>query len=160
MNNLGLNFNVLEDFFWLPQVFVTVHGFLQLCRMESTPLAAGHEHLIVVASLVTKHRLQGSWAQISYSEECGIFPDQESNPHPLHQRLDCQPLDHQRSLLEDFFFKAGSLKYNLNVREGSVLAKWKTRIQNLIHRRQLRFCLIQRWFFVYLLLSISVYDIL
>ena len=56
------------------------------------------------------------------------------------------------------FFKEGSLKYNFNVREGSVLAKWKTRIQNLIRRRQLRFCLIQRWFFVYLLLSISVYD--
>ena len=34
---------------------------------------------------------------------CGIFPDQGSNPCPLHWQADFQPLRHQGSPLEGFF---------------------------------------------------------
>ena len=33
----------------------------------------------------------------SCSAACGIFPDQGSNPHPLHWQVDSQPLRHQGS---------------------------------------------------------------
>ena len=33
----------------------------------------------------------------SCSAVCGIFPDQGSNPHPLHWQADSQPLRHQGS---------------------------------------------------------------
>ena len=33
----------------------------------------------------------------SCSAACGIFPDQGSNPHPLHRQADSQPLRHQGS---------------------------------------------------------------
>ena len=33
--------------------------------------------------------------------ECGIFPDQELNPCPLHWQADSQPLDHQESFHRD-----------------------------------------------------------
>ena len=44
---------------------------------------------------------------LSRSAACGIFPDQGSNPCPLHWQADSQPLRHQGSpgllLLESFF---------------------------------------------------------
>ena len=39
--------------------------------------------------------------RLSYSVACGIFPDQGSNPCPLHWQVDSQPLCHQGS---PFFF--------------------------------------------------------
>ena len=58
--------------------------------------------LTIAASLVAEHRLQtrrlsncGSRAQ--FSAACGIFPDQGSNPCPLHWQADSQPLRHQGS---------------------------------------------------------------
>ena len=39
----------------------------------------------------------------SCSATCGIFPDQGSNPCPLHWQADSQPLRHQGSLLLPFF---------------------------------------------------------
>ena len=38
----------------------------------------------------------------SCSVACGIFPDQGSNPCPLHWQADCQPLRHQGSPLNCF----------------------------------------------------------
>ena len=34
---------------------------------------------------------------------CGIFPDQGSNPCPLHCQADSQPLRHQGSPPQDYF---------------------------------------------------------
>ena len=34
---------------------------------------------------------------LSCSVACGIFPDQGSNPYPLHWQADSQPLDHEGS---------------------------------------------------------------
>ena len=47
----------------------------------------------------------------SCSEACGIFPDQGSNPCPLHWQADSQPLHHQGSPLTLGFSKyfSGSL---------------------------------------------------
>ena len=55
----------------------------------------------------------------SCSVACGIFPDQGSNPCPLHWQADSQPLCHQGSLTS--FFKAvlGSQQNWEEVREVS-----------------------------------------
>ena len=45
-----------------------------------------------MGSEVAAHRL-------SCSEACGIFPDQGSDPCPLHWQVDSYPLCHQGSLL-------------------------------------------------------------
>ena len=41
----------------------------------------------------------------SRSTACGIFPDQGSNPCPLHWQADSQPLRHQGSPPPFFFYK-------------------------------------------------------
>ena len=72
-------------------------------RGERGPLfIAVRGPLTIVASLVAEHRLQtrrlsscGSRAQLPAA--CGIFPDQGSNPCPLHWQADSQPLRHQGS---------------------------------------------------------------
>ena len=62
--------------------------------------------LSITASLVAEHRLQtrrlsaGSVIVAhgpSCSVACGIFPDQGSNPCPLHWQADSQPLHHQEA---------------------------------------------------------------
>ena len=45
---------------------------------------------------------------------CGIFPDQGSNPCPLHWQVDSQPLHHQGSPQDDFFI---SRIFNFNIAE-------------------------------------------
>ena len=40
---------------------------------------------------------------LSYSAACGIFPDQDSNPCPLHWQADSKPLHHQGSPREAAF---------------------------------------------------------
>ena len=63
--------------------------------------------LIIAASLVAEHRLQMCRLSIvahgpSCSAACGIFPDQGSNPCPLHCQADSQPLCHQGSPISHF----------------------------------------------------------
>ena len=56
--------------------------------------------LTIAASLVAEHRRAGSVVVThgpSCSAACGIFPDQGSNPCPLHWQADSQPLRHQGS---------------------------------------------------------------
>ena len=40
---------------------------------------------------------------LSCSAACGIFPDQSSNPCPLHWQADSQPLRHQGSPMHSFY---------------------------------------------------------
>ena len=66
----------------------------------------------VAASLVAGHRLQTHRLSSvahgpSCSVACGIFPDQGSNPCPLHQQADSPPLRHQGSPMQLFFLKKG-----------------------------------------------------
>ena len=64
---------------------------------------AVHGTLTIVASLVAEHRVQTRAGSVivahepSCSTACGIFPDQGSNPCPLHWQADSQPLPHQGS---------------------------------------------------------------
>ena len=63
-----------------------------------------HGFLTAMAYLVDP-RLSGIWASavvvhgLSYLLACGIFLDQGSNLCPLHWQVDCEPLDHQESLV-------------------------------------------------------------
>ena len=52
---------------------------------------------------------------LSYSVACGIFPDQGSNPCPLHWQADSQPLRHQGSPVYLFLisFDTSSLTHKL-----------------------------------------------
>ena len=56
---------------------------------------------------------------LSCSAACGIFPDQGSNPCPLHWQADSQPLRHQGSsclfLYYGYFFFLANQCYGLNV---------------------------------------------
>ena len=45
---------------------------------------------------------------LSCSAACGIFPDQGSNPCPLHWQVDSLPLSHQGSLLVQFLKNQGT----------------------------------------------------
>ena len=61
--------------------------------------------LTIAATLVAEHRLQTRRLSAhgpSCSAACGIFPDQGSNPCPLHWQADSQPLRHQGSPHLDF----------------------------------------------------------
>ena len=58
--------------------------------------------LTIVASLVAEHKLQTRrLSNVAHGPSrfaaCGIFPDQGSNPCPLHWQADSQPLRHQGS---------------------------------------------------------------
>ena len=66
--------------YWLCWVFIVACGL---------SLVAARRLLIVVASVVAEHRLQGTWASevaahwFSGSTTCGVFLDQGWNPYPM-----------------------------------------------------------------------------
>ena len=78
-------------------------GFLQL-RQVGAPLHRGARasHYLGLSLPSTGSRRAGSVIVAhgpSCSSACGIFPDQGSNPRPLHWQADSQPLRHQGSPL-------------------------------------------------------------
>ena len=96
------NFIYLFIYFWLCWVFVSVRGLSPVTASGghsssrctglslSRPLllwSTGSRH---AGSVIVAHRP-------SCSAACGIFPDQGSNPCPLHWQADSQPLRHQGS---------------------------------------------------------------
>ena len=64
-----------------------MHGLQSLWHVGSVVVARG---LYSTGSIVVAHGL-------SCSAACGIFPDQGSNPCPLHWQADSQPLRHKGS---------------------------------------------------------------
>ena len=95
-------------YFWLRWVFVSVRGL--------SPVAAsgGHSSLRCAGLSLSRplllrstgSRRAGSVAVAhgpSCSAACGIFPDQGSNPCPLHWQADSQPLCHQGSPMACIF---------------------------------------------------------
>ena len=89
-------------YFWLCWVFVSVLGL--------SPVAAsgGHSSLRCAGLSLSRPLLLWSTGSrragsvvvahgLSCSAACGIFPDQGSNPCPLHWQADSQPLHHQGS---------------------------------------------------------------
>ena len=89
-------------YFWLRWVFVAAH------RLSLVAVNAGYSSLRCAGfSLLWLLLLWALGAQASVvvahgpscSTACGIFPDQGSNPCPLHWQADSQPLRHQGSPL-------------------------------------------------------------
>ena len=111
-------------YFWLCWVFVSVRGLSPVVESWghsssrcaglslSRPLVAEHSSRRA-SSVVVAHGLSCSMA-------CGIFPDQGSNPCPLHRQADSQPLHHQGSPLSSVLTNDNWMK---------VLYAWKAREQ-------------------------------
>ena len=87
-------------FFWLCWVFVSVRG------LSLVAASGGHSSLRCMGLSLSRPLLLRSTGSRragsvvvahgpSCSVACGIFPDQGSNPCPLHWQADSQPLRHQ-----------------------------------------------------------------
>ena len=95
-------------FIWLCWVFVSVRGLslVAASRGHSSSRCAGLSLSWSLLLQSTGSRRAGSVVVAhgpSCSMACGIFPDQGSNPCPLHWQADSQPLHHQGSPKETFW---------------------------------------------------------
>ena len=89
-------------YFWLCWVFVSVRGLSLVAASggHSSSRCAGLSLSRPLLLQSTGSRRAGSVVVAhgpSCSAACGIFPDQGSNPCPLHWQADSQPLCHQGS---------------------------------------------------------------
>ena len=94
-------------YLWLCWVFVTVRGLSLVVASgdHSSSRCAGLSSSWPLLLWSTGSRRAGSVTVAhgrSCSAACGIFPDQGSNPCPLHWQADSQPLRHQGSPLTIF----------------------------------------------------------
>ena len=90
------------NLFWLCWVFVSVRGLSPVAASggHSSSRCAGLSLSWPLLLRSTGSRHAGSVVVAhgrSRSAACGIFPDQGSNPCPLHWQADSQPLHHQGS---------------------------------------------------------------
>ena len=91
-------------YFWLCWVFISVRGLSLVAASggHSSSWCAGLSLSWPLLLRSTGSRRAGSVVVahgLSCSAACGIFPDQGSNPCPLHWQADSQPLRHQGSPL-------------------------------------------------------------
>ena len=89
-------------YFWLCWVFVSVRGLSPVAASEghSSSRCAGLSlsRPLLLRSTGSRHAGSATVAHgPSRSAACEIFPDQVSNPCPLHWQADSQPLRHQGS---------------------------------------------------------------
>ena len=89
-------------YLWLCWVFVSVRGLSLVAASggHSSSRCAGLSLSWPLLLRSTSSRHAGSVVVAhgpSCSAACGIFPDQGSNPCPLHWQADSQPLRHQGS---------------------------------------------------------------
>ena len=101
--------NFFYFYFWLCWVFVSVRGLSLVAASggHSSSRCAGLSPSWPLLLRSTGSRRTGSVVVAhgpSCSTACGIFPDQGSNPCPLHWQADSQPLRHQGSPPQRFFF--------------------------------------------------------
>ena len=97
--------------FWLCWVFVSVRGLSLVAASggHSSSRCAGLSLSRPLLLRNTGSRRAGSVVVahgLSCSTACGIFPDQGSNPCPLHWQADSQPLRHQGSPVYSCFFES------------------------------------------------------
>ena len=95
-------FNLFIIYFWLCWVFVSVQGLslVAVSGGHSSSRCAGLSLSRPLLLRSTGSRRAGSVVVAhgpSCSAACGIFPDQGSNPCPLHWQADSQPLRHRGS---------------------------------------------------------------
>ena len=116
LETLSFFFNFyLFYFFWLCWVFVSVRG-LSLVAASGGHTSSRCAGLSLSRPLLlrrTGSRHAGSAVVahgLSCSAACGIFPDQGSNPCPLHWQADSQPLSHQGSPTLSFCFFTFKIK--------------------------------------------------
>ena len=93
---------ILFIYFWLCWVFVSVLGLSLVAASggHSSSRCVGLSLSRPLLLRSTSSRRAGSVVVVhgpSCSAACGIFPDQGSNPCPLHWQADSQPLRHQGS---------------------------------------------------------------
>ena len=108
-------------YFWLHWVFVAARGLslVAVSRGHSSSRCTGSSlrWLLLLqgmgsrcaSSVVVAHVLWSTGSVVVVhglicSTACGVFPDQGSNPCPLHWQVDSQPLRHQGSPLCHFRF--------------------------------------------------------
>ena len=89
-------------YLWLCWVLFLCEGFLQLwqagCHSSSQCADLSLSRPLLLRSTGSRHAGSVIVAHgPSRSAACGIFPDQGSNPCPLHWQADSQPLRHQGS---------------------------------------------------------------
>ena len=97
-----LKFIYLFIYLWLCWAFVSVRGLSPVAASGgySSLLCAGLSLSWPLLLRSTRSRRAGSVVVAhgpSCSAACGIFPDQGSNPCPLHRQADSQPPRHQGS---------------------------------------------------------------
>ena len=112
-------------YFWLCWVFVSVRGLSLVAASggHSSSQCAGLSLSRPLLLRSTGSRCAGSVVVAhgpSCSAACGIFPEQGSNPCPLHWQADSQPLHHQGSptwcfLITMSYYKKNHLFYNMHV---------------------------------------------
>ena len=107
-------FIYLFIYLWLCWVFVSVRGLSPVAASggHSSSRRAGLSLSWPLLLRSTGSRCAGSVVVAhgpSCSTACGIFPDQGSNPCPLHWQADSQPLRHQGSPLASFKIPSLSL---------------------------------------------------
>ena len=95
-------------YLWLCWVFVSVRGLSLVVASgdHSSSRCAGLSLSRPLLLWSTGSRRAGSVIVAhgpSCSAACGVFPDQGSNPCPLHWQADSQPLRHQGSPLTQIF---------------------------------------------------------
>ena len=100
-------FIYLFIYFWLCWVFVSVQGLSPIVASggHSSSRCAGLSLSLPLLLRSTSSRRAGSVVVAhgpSCSAACGIFPDQGSNPCPMHWQADSQPLRHQGNPLQLF----------------------------------------------------------
>ena len=98
-------------YFWLCWVFVSVRGLPPVVASgdHSSSRCAGLSLSRPLLLRSTGSRRAGSVAVahgLSCSAACGIFPDQGSNPCLLHWQADSQPLRHQGSPPQIFWYSS------------------------------------------------------
>ena len=114
---------ILFIYFWLCWVFISVRGLSLVAASggHSSSRCAGLSLSWPVLLRSTGSRRAGSVVVAhgpSCSVACGIFPDQGSNPCPLHWQTDSQPLRHQGSPRR-IFFKSHLIKDGRGLRQSS-----------------------------------------
>ena len=102
------------SFFFFLKFYLFIYSFMVVlgprfcaralpsCGKRGPLFIAVRGPLTIAASLVAEHRPRRAGSAVvvhgpSCSAACGIFPDQGSNPCPLHWQADSQPLCHQGS---------------------------------------------------------------
>ena len=115
-----LIFIYLFIYFWLCRVFVSVQGLSLVAASggHSSSRCVGLSLSRPLLLQSTGSRRAGSVVMAhgpSCSAACGIFPDQGSNPCPLHWQADSQPLCHQGSPLPMFLRKDLSVDHMVSL---------------------------------------------